>query len=118
MKVSVFLDSIENTEKEEKLIAKLAEVKKDLVKIPKIPIIGKLIGALIALGDAESIEGYKQTQHFEYIKDWNINNVDFDKMNISIQPGIPHYIKLVKVLSIVIICLFIIHLWKNRKNDK
>ena len=72
MKLSKYLDSIQNTENEELFLQKLSDINKDLVKATGVPFIGKKIHSVITLGNAKSIGDFKQTHHFEVIKDWSI----------------------------------------------
>ena len=82
MKLSMYLDSIQNTENEELFLQKLSDINKDLAKATSVPFIGKKIRSVIALGNAESIEDFRQTRHYDVIKDWNIYVPDLEKGHI------------------------------------
>ena len=114
MRFSQLCDRAENTGQEQQLlqIFKQEELKKAenvFVKLTRIPIIGKLFSAVIALGDYESITSFKQSEYYNNIKDWNFD-IDFDKKSFSIGPSEEQQRKAMKVLAIIgaIITLIII----------
>lgn len=94
MVISKYLDTIEGTEKEPILLNCFDDLKgdKDIEKLLTAPIIGKLLGGLIALSNSESIEAFRRTEHYDNIKDWNIMVFNLEKGYVSIHPG-PKHIK-------------------------
>ena len=117
MLVSKYLDSIEGTEKEPVFLNSFAELTedKDVAKLLDKPIIGKLLSALIALRCSDSIEAYKQTEHYENIKDWGITVFNLEKGYISIHPGPKHIKKLFTVMAIACVGVYLMKLIKNRQ---
>ena len=115
MLVSKYLDSVEGTEKELVFLNSFAELTedKDVAKLLDKPIIGKLLSALIALKNSESVEAFRQTKHYENIKDWGITVFNLEKGYISIHPG-PKHIK--KILAVTAITCAGLYLLKRRKS--
>ena len=115
MVVSKYFDSIEGTEKEPVFLNSLVELAedKDVAKLLNKPVVGKLLSALVALSSSESIEAFRQTEHYKNIKDWGITVFNLEKGYISIHPGPKHIKKILVVISIVCIGL---SLYKLRKN--
>jgi len=104
MRFSQFCDIAENTEKEQQLLQFLKQddmkpVKKAFGQLARKPFIGKLFTAVIALSDYESIAAFKQSEHYEHIKDWNFN-IDFDKNSLLIGPNEEQAKKALKVLAV------------------
>jgi len=117
MKVSDYLDSIEGTEKEPVFLKGLDEMTKneDIAKALNTPIAGKLLTALVALGDSESIEAFKQTEHYEIIKEWGITVFDLEKGYISIHPGPKHLKRILAVAAVAGAGLLLLKLYKKHK---
>ena len=93
---SDYLDSIENTEQEQQLIEKFASVAADMEKATKVPLVGKKIGALIALGSAESIAAFRETEHYDRIKDWDVS-INLETGSFSLSPSSEQKKKIVKI---------------------
>lgn len=85
MLLTDYLDSIENTEQEQKFLQEISELKEPFEQASKVPVVGKLMKALVALGDSESIEEFKQSAHYAGIKGYDITFND--KGHFSINPG-------------------------------
>ena len=102
MIVSDFLDSIEGTEQESIFLNNFVELveDKDVIKLLNSPFIGKLLSVLVALGRSESIEAFRETEHYNNIKDWGIKVFDLEKGYISIHPGPKHLKRLLAALAI------------------
>ena len=115
MLVSKYFDSIEGTEKEPvllKCIVELAE-DEDVAKLLDKPIIGKLLSALVDLSSSDSIDAFRQTEHYENIKDWGITVFDLEKGYISIHPGPKHMKKIFVVMAIACIGVYLLKLRKK-----
>ena len=123
MTVAEYLDSIENTDQEQATLAKISEMlglnnaKEELMKLTKIPVAGKVLKALVALSEAESVAEFKQTQHYNNIKNWAINADEFEKgQGISIQPGPVHKEVAIDIIAMILAVLF--GFWLGRKFGK
>ena len=105
MRFSQFCDLAENTEQEQQLLQFLKQddmkqVEKVFTKLTRVPIIGKLLAAVIALGNYESIAAFKQSEHYQNIKNWNFS-INFDKKSLIISPNDVQIKKALKVLAII-----------------
>ena len=105
MRFSQLCDQAENTEQEQQLLQffkqdDMIKVENIIEKLTRVPIIGKLFSAVNALGDYESITSFKESEHYNNIKDWNCN-IDYDKKSFSIGPNEEQQRKAVKVLAII-----------------
>jgi len=114
MRFSEYCETVENTEQEQQLLQfmkqdKMKDAEKVFEKLSRIPVVGKLFSAVIALGDYESIEAYKQSEHYDNIKDWRFT-IDYDKNSLSIGMNEEQQKKALKVLAIfgAIITLIVI----------
>ena len=116
MLISKYLDSIEGTEKEPVFLNSFAELSedKDVAKLLDKPIIGKLLRALVALRSSDSIEAFRNTEHYENIKDWGITVFNLEKGYISIHPGPKHIKKILSVVAIACVGLYLLKLRKNK----
>ena len=124
MRFSQFCDTIENTEQEQKLFQFLKQdfvappLKEHSAKLKRIPILGKLLTAFIALADSESIAEFRQSKHYKHIMNWDVK-FDFDAENyLSLNPSDLQKKKIVKILAIVgaILAVMIICLKCCRRN--
>ena len=105
MKFSQFCDIAENTEQEQQLLQMLKkddmkEFKKIMAKMRRIPVIGKLFAAILALSKSENIAEFRQTEHYPNIKNWDFK-VDFDKGSLSINPSDIQKKKMINVLAVI-----------------
>jgi hypothetical protein len=89
-------------------------VKEGFGQASKIPFVGKLMKALVALGELESIEEFKQSEHYESIQGYNISGVNLEKGYFNITPGKEQRMKIVKALAPVVAVLILL-LWLCRK---
>ncbi|MCL2376876.1 MAG: hypothetical protein FWC76_05700 [Defluviitaleaceae bacterium] len=101
MLLTEYLGEIENTEQEQQLLQGLADLKDEFAPAANIPFAGKVIKALMALGDAESIEEFRQTGHYENIEGFNIHVINLKKGQFSIYPGSEHLKKIAMVAAII-----------------
>jgi len=101
MLLTEYLDTIQGTDQEQQFIEKLAELKVHFEPAAKVPIFGKTIKALIALGDASNIEDFKQSEHYNNIQGYNIAITDIEKGYFSIHPGKAQLVKLVPFFAII-----------------
>jgi len=92
MLISDFLDSIEGTEQEAVFLGNFVELTtdEDVKALLDKPVIGKLLGALVALGNSHSVGEFRQTEYYDGIKDWGITVFDLEKGMYSIHPGPKH----------------------------
>ena len=92
MKFSEFCDSVENTEQEQQFLQfmkedeNFGEAKKHLVKAEKIPVVGKVCTALVALSDYDSIAEFRESEYYPQIMDWDIT-YDPEAKSLSLNPG-------------------------------
>jgi len=108
-----YLDSVENTDQEARFFEELAKVKDDLAQATSVPIVGKLIRALVALEECGSVEVFKETGHYQCIEGWDIS-IDLDSGQFSIYPGAEHRKKILMVLALIGAGLFF--LWLCRRH--
>jgi len=101
MLLTDYLESIENTEQEQLFLEKLSEIKDDLAHAASVPVVGKLIQALIAMGESECIWDFKQTEHYENIMGFNIYVGDLEKGQFSIYPGRAHLMQMAAFAAVV-----------------
>jgi len=104
MRFSEYCETAENTEQEQQLLQfmkqdKMKDAEKAFGKLTRIPGIGKLFSAIIALGNYESIAAYKRSEHYDNIKNWNFV-IDYDKNSMSIGPTDEQKKKAMKVLAV------------------
>jgi len=78
----------------------MKQVEKVFSKLTRLPIIGKLLAAVVALGNYDSIAAFKQSGHYQHLKNWNFA-IDFDKKSMSISPNEEQKRKAIKVLAII-----------------
>ena len=102
MRIADYLDSIEGTEQEAALIKSFAELAndEDVAQALSLPVVGKILSAIAALGDSESIADFKLTGHYENIKEWGISVFDLEKGYCSIHPGPNHLKKVFTVMAV------------------
>ena len=105
MKFSQFCDKAENTEQEQQLLQFLKQddmepAEKVFTKLARAPVVGKLFAAVTALGEYDSIAAFKQSEHFQHIKNWNFA-IDFDKKSMFITPNETQIRKALKVFAII-----------------
>ncbi|MCL2526796.1 MAG: hypothetical protein FWE42_00150 [Defluviitaleaceae bacterium] len=113
MIISEYLDLIENTDQEQLLRDKIVEIEEHLVKAASIPVLGKTLTALIAFGQAESVEAFKQSEHYVNLKDWNIEVADLEAGHFSITPGPVHMVKVKKIAVAIGIVVALLVLLKK-----
>ena len=94
MTFSQFCDMAENTEQEQKFFEsmkddEMSEAAKQLGKLTNFPFVGKLCAAFIALANSESLESFRQSPHFENLKDFNFE-FDSEKKSLKLTPGDVH----------------------------
>jgi len=117
MKFSDYLDSIENTEQEQQLKEQILIIRDDVKPAMNMPIIGKLLCSLVALGESETIEEFKYSGHYDNIKDWDIHVFDLEKGYFSIYPGAKHRKVIAKFLLGVCAGLFIFWLYRKCRRN-
>jgi len=86
MLFSEYLDSIQGTIDEKRLIEHFIKSKDGLSHAAKIPVAGRIMKALIHIGECESIEEFKKSKHYNFIKHWDID-IDLDKQRLNISPS-------------------------------
>ena len=102
MRFSQFCDQAENTGQEQQLLQflqqdEMKEAEKAFRKLTRIPIIGKLFAALVAMSNYDSIADFRQSEHYRNIKDWNFS-VDFEENRLSISPNEEQRRKIIKTV--------------------
>ena len=115
MRFSQFCETVENTEQEQQLLQFFnndEQVEKIFSKMTCIPGVGKLCKSLLAMGDYESITAFKQSEHYDPIKDWNFT-VDFDKKSLSITPNDEQKKKAFKILTVISAVLILIKIYRK-----
>ena len=114
MTVSTYLDSVAGTEKEPLLLKAFTDLTEDedVAKAFEVPVVGKLLKALAVLSTMESIEEFKQTEHYEHVKDWGITVFDLEKGIVSVHPGPKHMKVIFAVMAVVGLGLL---LWKLKR---
>ena len=103
MVVSTYLDSIDGTEQEQQLLDGMVKLtqEKAILDMMNAPVVGKIFTALDALGKSESITEFKETVHYNNIKDWGFQVIDIEKGYISIYPGPKHMKKVYAVAGVI-----------------
>ncbi|MCL2171627.1 MAG: hypothetical protein FWB71_05680 [Defluviitaleaceae bacterium] len=109
-----FLDKIENTDDEARFFKQLGNVVDDLKEAKEIPILGKLISAIVYLLELECITEFKQSEHYDVISGWDVI-VDLDTGHFSVIPGPGHRKKIFKVAAIIAGILFLIWLCRRKR---
>ncbi|MCL2574274.1 MAG: hypothetical protein FWE34_06980 [Defluviitaleaceae bacterium] len=117
MLLTDYLDTIENTDDEQLFLQKLAEIKDDLAQATKIPFVGKLMKTLITIGEYESIEEFKQSEHYKNIKGYKISVSDLEQGHFNIYPGGEQFKKMGKVLAVIGIGVLLLCLCLKRKRN-
>ena len=104
MRFSQFCEQAEGTEQEQQLLQffkqdGMKEAEAVFLKMARIPFIGKLFAALAALGDYDSIAEFRQSEHYQNLKDWNFS-VNFKKKSLYITLNDEQKKKAMKILAI------------------
>ena len=103
MTFAQYCDMVESTEQEQQLLDYMRssddfnQLDEVVEKLKFIPIAGKVLVALSALGKVESIAEFRQTQHYRHLMNWEFT---FDN-GISLSPGEVHRKKALKVLAVI-----------------
>ena len=132
MKFSEFCDMAENTEKEAQLFQYFKDseffnesgevtLKGAAAKLKSIPLLGKILAAVIALAESESIAEFRQTEHYGYIKNWNLSfDPDGESEHFALSPSSEQIQKIVKIIAIastVITLLLLCRKFCRRKKE-
>jgi hypothetical protein len=116
-----YLDKIENTPDEARLIERIAEISDDIFKdigeddigmIGKIPWAGKIILALEFFGECDSIEEFRNSEHYATLAGWD-SKIDLDTGAFNLYPGPKARFKIFLVLGISI--LVIVWLFRRKR---
>ena len=115
-----FLNQIEGTEQEQQLYEEIEKIKgqvgENLDQTMKIPVVGKLFGAILALAEIGSIAEFKESEHYAAVHGWDCK-IDLEKGSFNLYPGPEMRKQLFKVLIIVGVAIFLIIRWiKKRRN--
>jgi len=123
MRFSQFCDMVEHTEQEQQLLQFLKQdgmeqVEEVFANMTGVPIVGKLFAAINALSDYETIAEFKQSEHYQHLKDWNVT-IDFDKKLLLLGPNDEQKKKAVKILAVIgtIITLIMIYRKLRRRRN-
>ena len=111
MKFSEFCDMTENTEQEQKFLQFVHEEYKDVKEavtdenaakaIKRIPFVGKLVFAMAALADCQSLADFRQTEYYADMMDCDIE-YNAAKEKFTIQPSAEQKLKAAKIVLAVI----------------
>lgn len=114
MVISKYLDSVEGTEEEQKLIDGMCKLMEEeaVRQLMTQPVVGKIFTAVDVLGKCESIAEFKETEHYNKIKDWGISVHDIEQGYFSIYPGPKHMKKICAVAGIIGAGLLLLKLCK------
>ena len=117
---SEYLDSIENTEQEQQLLGQFTKTAAEIQEgVNEAPIMGKIkiIGALLALGSVESIEAFRQSEYYDYLKDWEISVKDLEKGHFSLYPGAAQRKKIFAIAGAVVLAI-VLFVWCCKRRCK
>ncbi|MCL2217574.1 MAG: hypothetical protein FWB91_11235 [Defluviitaleaceae bacterium] len=112
-----YLDSVENTDDEARLLEEIAKFKDDLAQAVSVPLVGKIVRAIAALGELGSIEAFKQSEHYHYIEGWDAS-IDLDKGMFSLYPGAEQRKTILKILAFIGAGIFFLWLFCKCKRRK
>lgn len=104
MLATEYLLSIEGTEDENKLFESMKyfdQAKEGLSDASRIPVVGKILTALVALSDSNNIAEFKQTSYFEDLEGWDIK-VHSEGRGFSVYPGSAMRKKIFTILGITV----------------
>ena len=111
MRFSQFCDIAENTEQEQQLFQFLKEealspLAEHSTKLKRIPIIGKVLTAILVLAKSESIAEFRQSKHYRHLMNWDVK---FDgEHNLEINPSDIQKKKVLKILAVIGVILAIL----------
>ena len=105
MKFSELCDMAENTEQEQQLLQYfrqdgMEDVEQVFAKLARIPILGKIFTALIAMGDCESIAQFRRTRHYRSLMNWDFD-IDFEQRNLQINASDEQKQKIMKIATAI-----------------
>ncbi|MCL2620057.1 MAG: hypothetical protein FWD97_03870 [Defluviitaleaceae bacterium] len=112
-----YLLSIEGTEDEGRLfetLENLGGTEEELMAATHIPVVGKVITALITLCELGSVTEFKQTSHFDALEGWDFK-VDLDKGEFSMYPGSAMRKKILATIGIVVGLVLLIKFLRRKK---
>jgi len=82
MKFSEFCDSVESVEQEQQFLQYVKEEYKEMKEVKedknaaavtkRIPFVGKMMFALAALADCESLAEFTESEYYPVLKDWEV----------------------------------------------
>jgi len=115
MKFSTYLESTDNAEQQKRLQEKIIDLKEHLEKGAKIPVLGKYVSDLMAYAECESIEDFKKSDHFDRLKDWEIETQELEDgdFGFSFTPGKEQMAKASKIVGMVVGGLILLCLLKK-----
>ena len=106
MKFSLFCDFAEGTDHEQRMFELLRQehvadaFSQMPAKLMYIPVLGKVLAAVVALAEAESITAFRQTHHYKHIMNWDVT-FDFEKNGFTLTPSFEQKRKIAVVLSAI-----------------
>jgi hypothetical protein len=112
-----FLDSIQGTEQEARFLEVLAKIRNEIKQVTRVPFVGKLFEALVALDGYASIAAFKQDECYENVQGWDVS-VNLDKGLFSIYPGAEMREKIFKFIAIVGAVKLLLWLWIRSRRRK
>jgi len=126
MKFSEYCDTVEGTEEEQQFLDYLKQDEHDgfeeaAEKLKSVPVIGKVMGAVVALAYCESLDEFRQSKHYPVLMDWDIK-FDPETKNFSLSPGEEQMKKVKKVFCIISAVFALLFLYRKirryRKKSK
>jgi len=112
MLFSEYLDTIEGTEDEARLFEQIDTFKDEIAQGANIPVVGKIVAAILALREFNSVAEFRQSDHYQHVAGWYCT-IDLDKGIFSLQPGPKFWKKVSIVCGIVSAGLLALWVWRK-----
>ena len=85
-------------------------------KLQRLPAVGKFFAAMNALDEYQTLAEYRQSKHYELIKDWEFE-FDADKGTFNLNANPAHVKKFLKAVAIIAAVIGIIILYRKCKRS-
>ena len=115
-----YLDSLQCPEKEQELRALVEQsgeafgTDDEFAQAAKIPYVGKLLLALEAFCETHDTDEFRQTAHYELLKNWDVDVRSIEKGSFVIYPGAAHRKKAGIAFAAVSAVVAGFWLWRRR----
>jgi len=119
MLLTDYLDEIQGTQQETDFIEKLnqPEIKQAFTAASKVPVVGKMMAALVALADC-SIGEIKDSSHYAALEGYEIK-IDPNTDGFSIMPGSAMKKQMLIIAGVVVAIIAAFIIWRKiRKKRK